>query len=102
MSTTSRNLALRLNEVRTARLNAFERKTGVNGTTLGLECLDAALDYYEAHGPLTFPLIVIPKSSASKIAGSLIMEDPRKYGATISEQDALKKQGEKIGLPRKR
>lgn len=62
MSTEPRNLGIRLDVALTERLEAFERRTGVSGVTLGRNAIEAALTFFEAHGKISFPLVVIDES----------------------------------------
>lgn len=63
MATTVRNLALRLDKKQAARLDAFESTTGVEGTTLARNALDAALKHFETYGSISFPMTIVPTSS---------------------------------------
>lgn len=60
MSTTARNLAIRLTPELAERLRNLENATGIEGVTLGRILLNAALDYFENHEELPLPLAVVP------------------------------------------
>lgn len=59
-----RNLGLRLDEATTADLDAFEAATGVEATTLARNALRACLDYWKAHGKISFPLRLVEAGPA--------------------------------------
>lgn len=59
MSTEPRNLGIRLDTELSARLERFEKRTGVGGVTLGRNAIEAALDYFEKHHKITFPLALV-------------------------------------------
>ena len=66
MSKTARQLTLRLEKDMADRLAAFEKKTHVDGVTIGFNALEAALNYYEKHGHITFPFTLVPAESLAE------------------------------------
>lgn len=84
---TARNLGIRLDSILAARLERFEERTGVEGTTLGRKAIEAALDYFEINGQITFPLELVQPPSAKisdfapKTQGLKAAEEPSKYSA---------------------
>jgi antitoxin component of RelBE/YafQ-DinJ toxin-antitoxin module len=51
-------------------------KTGITETTLVEASLRALCDYYQEHGEITLPLVVLPKSQAEKITPISAVEEP--------------------------
>lgn len=62
MNTEPRNLGVRLDPALTERLKRFEKRTGVNGATLGRNAIEAALNWFDRHGTIMFPLHVVDDS----------------------------------------
>lgn len=63
MNPQNRNLGIRLDAPLSARLEHFEQSTGVGAATLGRNALIAALDYFDQHGSISFPLRLIEASA---------------------------------------
>lgn len=82
MSTETRNLGIRLDPELNRRLERFESKTGVGAVTLGRNAIIAALDYFEAHKRITFPLAMVDSSSISMESIGL-NESPPAYGSPV-------------------
>lgn len=63
MGDKNRNLGIKFDAATTTRLENFEASTGVAAVDLGRNAITACLDYFEAHGHITFPLELVPKAS---------------------------------------
>ncbi len=85
MATKSRNLGIRLDSTLSGRLEACESNTGLEGVSLTRKTLEGALDYYEQHGELTFPLSVVPTSYLRKLEqlASMVQD----HQGTLSKTD---------------
>jgi hypothetical protein len=88
MSDVPRNLATRLKGPLKDRVAHFEATTGVEGTTLVTNLLEAAMNYFDEHGSITFPLVVVPQkqwlssqtTQKTRVAtASLLAEDSPSY-----------------------
>lgn len=66
MTPQNRNLGIRLDAPLSARLEHFEERTGVGAATLGRNALIAALNYFEAYGSISFPLLIIEASATKR------------------------------------
>lgn len=73
----ARTLSIRLSAEDTARLASFENSTGVEAVTLGRAALLAALDYFELHRSLTFPLRVAPEGLVGASPAPNSSPDPK-------------------------
>ena len=80
MNTKPRNLGVRLDSSLARRLERFESLTGVEATKLARSCLEAALDHFDRHGSITFPLIVEPSRGKMLTASSVVGEEPAAFG----------------------
>ncbi len=56
MTTQARFLNFRLDDPLRPRVERFEQKTGVSAVSLSKHLLSAAMDFFEAHGYLVFPI----------------------------------------------
>jgi hypothetical protein len=96
MSETARNLATRLKSPLKDKVANFEATTGVEGTTLVTNLLEAAMDYFAEHGSITFPLVVVPKSQwlssqtaqKSIMATSALLSEPTQSYSTKPKKKA--------------
>lgn len=82
MPATARTLSIRCDESRASRLEAFERATGIMGTTLVSNLLDAALTYYEHGGQITFPMTF----AGSRGESPSLAEAPVDYGTMSAKK----------------
>lgn len=63
-------IGIRIDEDTDARLEAFERQTGVERVTLARNAMVAALNYYEEAGRISFPLVLVePGNLGAATAG---------------------------------
>ena len=56
-----RQLGVRLDLRTTQRVATLEKETGIDAVTVIKRALDAALDYFDVHGFIVFPLLMTPK-----------------------------------------
>ena len=77
MNKKPRNLGVRLDPALTERLARIEQKTGVNGATIARNAIEAALNYFDKHGKLIFPLHIVD----DEIFIAMLNEKPSGYKA---------------------
>lgn len=85
-----------MNPATSARLADFEKTTGVEGTTLARKLLESALDYFEANGSITFPLLVIPTTTGKLLAGSTLGEPITDYASLDAAMKAQVKRAKEL------
>jgi hypothetical protein len=60
------NYTVRITPDEKKRLDKLSRECGIKATWMVHACLQAACDYYEKHGEMSFPLVVVPRSRWEK------------------------------------
>lgn len=64
MAAKTKVIGMRVDQETERRLAHFEQVTGVESVTLARNATIAALDYFETHGRISFPLILIEPPGA--------------------------------------
>jgi hypothetical protein len=77
----ARQVGIRFDAAANARLTRFEQSTGVEAVTLARNATLACLDFFEQHGYLSFPIVVVPKNETEKEAKKPNVA--RNQGATL-------------------
>lgn len=105
MTPQNRNLGIRLDAPLSARLEQFEERTGVGAATLGRNALIAALNYFENHGSISFPLLIIEASTPKRnivqmpdqrpqsdaLAAETTTSHPAEHQNPVNYRDAVKR-----------
>lgn len=75
-----RFLNQRLEHPLKGRVENFESRTGVSALTLQKKLLEAAMDFFESHGYIVFPIEIVV-SKGPTVSAAVLAEEPAKKSA---------------------
>lgn len=81
----ARQVGIRFDAAANARLTRFEASTGVEAVTLARNATLACLDFFEQHGYLSFPIVVVPKKPNAAPSQGTPLQSPDREISVLDE-----------------